>query len=303
MHLRVGTRASRLAKAQTGAVIEAITRACPSCSAQMVTFTTRGDREKGPLAEVGGKGLFTAELEAGLRSGEIDLAVHSAKDMPAVLDDDLIIAAVPPRADPRDVLVSRSGSLADLAPGARIGTGSLRRAAQLKNMRNDLVIEPVRGNVDTRIEKALGDGAELDGVVLAAAGLSRAGLGLLFADSIFPLKAGRFIPAPGQGILALQAAMHRPDLIELLTPVEDRDARDALEAERAVVRSLGAGCNSSLAVYLCPERRGWIGAAMASYPDGSGLFTVHTAGESADTAAADLLEGLVENGAEDMVGD
>jgi hydroxymethylbilane synthase len=221
--------------------------------------------------------------------------------MPAIMDEDLVIAAVPPRTDPRDVLVSRSGSLADLQPGARIGTGSLRRAAQVRDLREDVVVEPVRGNVDTRVEKALGEGAELDGVVIAAAGLARTGLAILFPDSIFPLQASRFVPAPGQGILAIQSSMGRPDLIELLAPVEDRDARDALEAERAVVRSLGAGCGSSLAVYLFPDRRAWVGAAMASRPDGSDLVRVHSAGETADAAAAELLEGLVEKGAEEMV--
>ena len=196
--IRIATRGSQLALAQTGQVAELIRQANPALRTELVAISTRGDRHAGPLAEVGGKGLFTRELEEALRAGTVDLAVHSAKDLPAEMESDFAIAAVPVRQDARDALASRSGPLAELPGGAAVGTGSLRRRAQLLAARPDLNVVPIRGNVETRLLKALGEQAELHAVVLAMAGLNRGGLADKYGDRLFPLDADQVIPAAGQ---------------------------------------------------------------------------------------------------------
>ena len=219
--IRIGTRGSLLALAQARLVAAAIERTRPPCRAELVPISTKGDRWAGPLDAAGRKGLFTAELEAALRDGRVQLAVHSAKDLPAQMPADLVLAGAPSREDPRDALVTRcGGGLADLPPGAAVGTGSLRRAAQLKALRPDLKIVPIRGNVETRIRKVL-DGKSgqlpfsaaengncpdfpLDAVILAMAGLKRSGLLETHKDRIHPFPVEDFVPAAGQGTLALQ---------------------------------------------------------------------------------------------------
>ncbi|HAU36818.1 MAG TPA: hydroxymethylbilane synthase, partial [Phycisphaerales bacterium] len=207
--LRIGTRRSRLATAQATLVVDALRRAHPGLACELAPLLTRGDRRTGPLADAGGKGLFTAELEDALRAGRIHLAVHSAKDMPAEMPAGLVIAAVPDRADPRDALVSRDGlAPADLPRGARVGTGSERRRVQLLALRDDLEIVALRGNVETRLSAAL-DGA-LDAVVLAMAGLERVGLAQEHATRVRPLDVATFLPAAGQGALAVQSQADSP---------------------------------------------------------------------------------------------
>ena len=166
LSLRIGTRGSRLALAQARIAADLLCSCHQGLNVEIVPLATRGDRHRGALAPVGGKGLFTAELEAALREGRLDLAVHSAKDLPAAMADDLVIAAVPPRADVRDVLLSRDGTtVADLPAGAWVGTGSLRRRAQLLDLRGDLEITPLRGNVETRVSKVLSDESPLAAVM------------------------------------------------------------------------------------------------------------------------------------------
>ena len=202
--IRIGTRSSELALAQTGLVARAIRRLLPSLEAEIVPVVTKGDTTTGPLWRAGGKGLFTSRLEDALRGGDIDLAVHSAKDVPTDMPGDLAISAVPERADPADVLVSPTGgSIEDLPPNARVGTSSLRRAAQLLARRPDVRVTPIRGNVETRLGKALsGDG--IDAAILAAAGLERSGLAKQHGPNICRLDPEQFLPAAGQGALLVQ---------------------------------------------------------------------------------------------------
>jgi hydroxymethylbilane synthase len=291
--LRIGTRGSRLALAQTRLAAEALKGVMPDRNVCIVPVRTSGDRTAGPLVDAGGKGLFTAELEEALRRGELDLAVHSAKDMPAVLADDLSIAAVLPRGDARDVLVSRSGPLEVLPARARVGTSSLRRAALLREARADLDIAPIRGNVDTRLQKVLGRDALFDAVVFALVGLERSELLPSCADHVFPLDIERFIPAAGQGALVLQTRSDNTDLRRLLAAVDDENARQALLAERSVVAGLQADCHSCLAVYITPNSVGWTARAMVAEPDGSNLLRCAADAPSARQAAEMLLRDLV----------
>jgi hydroxymethylbilane synthase len=240
--LRLGTRGSQLARAQSGLVARAVTRAT-GVSVRLVIIKTRGDRIiDRPLAEIGGKGLFTAELEAALRAHEIDFAVHSLKDLPTDDPAGLVLAAIPEREDPRDVLVG--GALDALPRGAVVGTGSLRRGCQLRALRPDLEIRGIRGNVDTRLRKR--DDGDYDAVVLAAAGLAR--LGIRRGDA-YALAPDQMVPAVGQGALAIQAAADRPDVLALLAHINHPETRRRIDAERAFLAAFGGGCNVAAGCY------------------------------------------------------
>ena len=283
--------------AQSRIVAEALRSCHPHLEVELVPIVTRGDGTAGELGAVGGKGLFTAELEEALRAGTIDLAVHSAKDLPAVMAQDLAVVAVPARADPRDALVSRAGwTLAQLPEGARVGTGSVRRREQLRAIRGDLRIVPLRGNVDSRLRKALADeradAERLDAVVLAMAGMLRSGLAEKHADNIQPLDVDDFIPAAGQGALAVQAAADNGEIAELVSHIDDAGSHQALLAERRVLRVLGADCHSCVAVHIAPEGGGWCGYAAAARPDGGGMVRLRVMGDSAEMAAEELVRGL-----------
>lgn len=296
--IRIATRGSQLALAQTGQVAELIRQAHPGIATELVAISTRGDRLAGPLAQVGGKGLFTRELEDALRCGSVDLAVHSAKDLPAAMDGDFAIACVPVRQDPRDALAGRAGGLDELPFGATVGTGSPRRCAQLLALRADLHVVPIRGNVETRLKKAAGKAADMDAVVLAMAGLNRGGLAGPYEQHLHPLGIEQFIPAAGQGLLALQTLAERADLAQLLAPIQDPDSGASLEAERAVVRGLGAGCQSCLAIHVtrCGQEE-WLGLAMAARLDGSDMLRLSCRADSADSVGRKLLKELTRLGA------
>jgi hydroxymethylbilane synthase len=300
--IRIATRGSQLALAQTGQVAELIRQAHPSIATELVAISTRGDRLAGPLAQVGGKGLFTRELEDALRCGSVDLAVHSAKDLPAAMESDFAIACVPARQDPRDALASRAGGLDELPPGATVGTGSPRRRAQLLALRPDLHVVPIRGNVETRLKKAAGEAADMDAVVLAMAGLNRGGLAGPYGQYLQPLDIERFIPAAGQGLLALQTLAERADIAQLLAAIQDADSSLALEAERAVLRGLGAGCQSCLAIHVsrCGNEE-WLGLAMAARLDGSDMIRLSCRADSADAAGRKLLAELTMRGADKLL--
>ncbi len=240
----LGTRASVLARTQTELVAAALTAAWPGLECTTRVIDTAGDRTQAsgePLPEIGGKGLFTEELERALRDGEIDIAVHSLKDLPTEDADGVVIGAVPAREDPGDCLVSRAGTLAELPPGAVVGTSSLRRAAQLLAFRPDLEVRSIRGNVDTRVRKVR-DG-EFDATVLAAAGIRRLGLEDEVAEW---LDEDVMLPSPGQGALAIQCRGGDPAL-ELLGPLDDAATRAEVTAERGFLRTLGAGCAAPVA--------------------------------------------------------
>jgi hydroxymethylbilane synthase len=235
--LRLGTRASALALAQSGHVAEAL-RALGH-EVELVRITTQGDTSSAAITQLGTTGVFVTALRDALLSGEVDLAVHSYKDLPTAPAVGLVIAAVPPRQDARDALVARDGlTLGELPAGARLGTGSPRRTAQLLALGMGHEVVPVRGNVDTRIAKVLS--GELDGVVLARAGLARLGRLAEITETLDPLQV---LPAPAQGALAIECRADS-DIESLLKALDDLDARTGVEAERALLAALEAGCSA-----------------------------------------------------------
>ena len=242
----IGTRASALARVQTELVVALLADAWPELECAVKAIATTGDRTQAsgePLPEIGGKGLFTAELERALRDGEIDAAVHSLKDLPTEDAPDVVVGAVTSREDARDCLVAREASaLAELRPGAVVGTSSLRRSAQLAALRPDLDIRSIRGNVDTRVRK-VSDG-EYDAAVLAAAGVRRLGLETAVTEWLSPEK---MLPAPGQGALAIQCRAQDEAMLALLAPLDDADTRAETTAERAFLQALGGGCAAPVA--------------------------------------------------------
>ncbi|MBL1105422.1 hydroxymethylbilane synthase [Streptomyces sp. 5-8] len=241
--LRLGTRRSKLAMAQSGQVAEAV-RQVTGKPVELVEITTYGDTSREHLAQIGGTGVFVTALRDALLRGEVDFAVHSLKDLPTTQPEELVLAAVPVREDPRDVIVARDAlKLTDLPRGARIGTGSPRRMAQLNAYAQahalDMETVPIRGNVDTRI-RYVRDG-ELDAVVLAAAGLNR--IGRIDEVTDF-LSVDTVLPAPGQGALAIECAADNADLIAALGELDDPFTRAAVTAERSLLAALEAGCSA-----------------------------------------------------------
>ncbi len=247
----IGTRASKLALVQTNQIRDALIAAHAGLEVRLEHITTRGDIILDrPLNAIGDKGLFITEIEDAMRAGRVDIAVHSAKDLPSELPSDMVLAALLPRADPRDALISLHGeSLLELPRGARVGTSSLRRACQLRNLRPDLWIEDLRGNVDTRLRK-LHDG-QYDAIVLAAAGLER--LGLLNEISEFLDPSEIMIPAVAQGIIGVEARAADLATLALLAVLDDPQARLAATAERAFLAQIGGGCQVPLGAYAVVE--------------------------------------------------
>ena len=242
--LRLGTRKSPMAMAQSGTVASLITERT-GIRVELVGLTSFGDVSQAQLTQIGGTGVFVSALRTCLLAGDVDLVVHSLKDLPTGDLPGITLAAVPARDDPRDALVGRDGAkLADLPPGARIGTGSPRRAAQLKLLRPDTRPVPVRGNAGTRLGQVLSGG--VDAVVLAHAGLARIGHLDLVTQVFEPEE---MLPAPGQGALAVECRDIDPDLVSLLASVEDPASRAAVTAERAVLAELQAGCSAPVGAY------------------------------------------------------
>ena len=244
--IRLGTRGSPLALRQAALVADRIRGQAPDRAVEIVPMKTSGDRlAQVSLGEFGGKGLYVKELEEALLAGRVDIAVHSLKDMPAELPEGLCLAAFPPRDDPRDVLVTRAGGgIADVPDGATVGTSSLRRRVLLLSVRPDLRIEAIRGNVDTRLAKL--SAGTWDAIVVAAAGLAR--LGLTPANAR-PLAPAEFVPAVGQGILAIEARSADREVRALLAAVDDPATRAQADAERAFLRQLGASCHTPVAAH------------------------------------------------------
>jgi hydroxymethylbilane synthase len=278
----LGTRASALARAQTDVVVALLTAAWPELGCATKVMTTAGDRTQAsgqPLPEIGGKGLFTAELERALRDGEIDVAVHSLKDLPTEDAPEVVVGAVTTREDARDCLVAREApSLSGLPPGALVGTSSLRRSAQLAALRPDLEIRSIRGNVDTRIRK-VHDG-EYDGAVLAAAGVRRLGLEGVVTEW---LSAETVLPAPGQGALAIQCRADDDALLALLAPLDDAAARAETTAERVFLRALGGGCAAPVAALAMTTTTPRVRLqGLVAAVDGTEMVRVHGEGEPAE---------------------
>ena len=242
--LRLGSRRSPMAVAQSGDVARLITERTGRQVA-LVGVTTFGDVSREHLTQIGGTGVFVSSLRESLLGGEVDFAVHSLKDLPTGPADGITIAATPPRDDPRDALVGRQGAkLADLPPGARIGTGSPRRAGQLALLRSDITCVPIRGNANTRLGRVR-DG-ELDAVVLAYAGLARIGFTDLVSEIFEP---DDMVPAPGQGALAVECLTSDTELVGLLSSVDHAPTRAAVTAERSLLAALEAGCSAPVGAY------------------------------------------------------
>ncbi len=265
---------------------------------EIVGVTTLGDVSRAQLTQIGGTGVFVSALREALLGGEVDLAVHSLKDLPTGPAAGVVLAAVPPRDDPRDALVARDGAkLADLLPGARIGTGSPRRAAQLLGLRSDLRSVPIRGNANTRLGK-VGDG-ELDGVVLAYAGLARIGYAST-ATQVF--EPDEMLPAPGQGALAVECRDGEPELAALLRMVTDQASLAAVTAERSLLEALEAGCSAPIGAYAAGTEQLRMQAAVMS-TDGTRALRAHGGAPGAEAwqLGRDLAAELLRSGASDLI--
>jgi len=285
--LRLGTRGSPLALAQARETMARLVAAHAELGAtgaiEIVPIRTSGDRPSSrTLAEEGGKGLFTKEIEEALLAGTIDLAVHSLKDMPTELPPGLVLASCLPREDPRDALIAKGGanSLADLAPGAVVGTASLRRTAQLLHCRPDLAIVPMRGNVGTRLRK-LADG-EVAATVLAVAGLRRLGQAQCISCVLEP---DQMLPSAGQGIIAVEIRAADMRTRALVEAIDDRDARTAAEAERALLAALDGSCRTPIGA-LATLALGRVALdAMVIRPDGKAIYRTRRDGTAAEARA------------------
>ena len=301
--LRLGTRGSALALAQSGHVAEAVS-ARLGRPVELVRVQTEGDRNAAAIAQIGGTGVFVTALRDALLAGAVDVAVHSYKDLPTAPAHGLVVAAVPPREDPRDVLVARDGlTLGELGAGARIGTGAPRRTAQLLGLGLGFDVVPIRGNVDTRIGKVRS--GEVDAVVLARAGLARLGRLDEATEVIDPLTV---LPAPAQGALAVECRADDAELAALLGGLDDADTRTAVVAERALLAALEAGCTApvgalaqvaegddGLELYL----RGLVAAV-----DGSDAVRLSATGPTSEAAQVGrrLAAELLDLGASDLIG-
>jgi hydroxymethylbilane synthase len=282
--LRIGTRGSPLALAQANEVRARLARTHGVDPTQIAieTIRTTGDivRDR-PLAEVGGKGLFTKEIEEALLAGTVDLAVHSAKDMPTALPDGLAITAALEREDPRDVFISRKAdSLNALPKGACVGTASLRREALVKRRRPDLVVVPFRGNVETRLRKL--ETGEVDATLLALAGLKRLGMAQA-ATAVLPLD--DFPPAVGQGIIAIETRVDDARTRALVDAINHADSATALAAERAFLAVLDGSCRTPIAGYAAIAAGQIAFRGLIAKPDGSAYFEATRAGAVADAAS------------------
>lgn len=299
--IRIGTRKSKLALWQANYVKGLLSTAYPTATVELITFVTKGDKvlDKS-LPAIGGKGLFTAELERSLLKGEIDCAVHSLKDLPTDNPDGLVVGAIPERAPVEDVLISRSGAkLDDLPEGAVIGTSSLRRAAQLRHHRPDLKIIDIRGNVPTRIKKALDPDGPYDATVLARAGVERLGL----HDQITEvLSLELMLPAPGQGAIGIQCR-DSADALALFAPIDHAPTRHAVTAERAFLNQLEGGCSVPVAAYATVQADDLHLSGRVIAVDASRMIAQENRGRAteADPLGRTLADQAAEQGAREIL--
>jgi hydroxymethylbilane synthase len=294
--IRIGSRGSALALWQAEHVKARLREL--GHEATITVITTTGDRVLDRrLENVGGKGAFLKEIEEALLARDVDLAVHSLKDVPVALPDGLRLCAFLERADPRDVLVSASGRLLDELPsGARIGTTSLRRQAQLRALRPQLVVADLRGNVDTRLRK-LGEG-QYDAILLAKAGITRLGR----QDEITEvLEPERLLPAPGQGAIVLECRVGDGAVAAAVAPLHHEPTARAVGAERAFLRALGGGCNVPLGAYAAPDGAGLWLRALVARADGSALVRAERRGDDAEALGRALAEELLSRGARELL--
>jgi hydroxymethylbilane synthase len=288
--LRIGTRRSRLALAQAEEVRALL--AGVGVESELVPMSTAGDRGESPTGSIAGlKGLWVNDIVRALRESEIDLAVHSAKDLPAEDEDGVVIAAVPERASPLDVLVTRDG---ELPRGGRVGTSSLRRQAQVWRWRPDVMLKDVRGNIDTRLRKL--EEGEVEGLILAAAGLLRLGV---VPEHTAPMSLTEMVPAPGQGALALQT--RDDESRAAVARLDHRESRIALEAERRLTALLGGGCALPFGAYASVEGDNLRLIGLVASPDGAQIIRTTADATSAREAADRAAEDLRAQGAEEIL--
>jgi hydroxymethylbilane synthase len=303
-HLVIGSRGSKLALTQSEMIKAELERLVPSLAIRIEIIKTSGDVKTDPLSVIGGKGVFTKELEDALLDGRVDLAVHSLKDLPTIIPEGLLIAAITKREDPRDALVlnqklkNLTPSIRGLPKGVTVGTSSPRRLAQLHYLRNDLVIKDLRGNVDTRLRKL--DAGEYDALVLACAGLRRLGLENRISA---PLPANEMLPAVGQGALGLETRANDEGVIEAVGKLDHKFTRLACIAERAMLRALGGGCQLPIAAYaVVREKRIRLDGLVAD-PQGQRVVKDRISGSlnEAEQLGATLGERLLEQGAKALL--
>jgi hydroxymethylbilane synthase len=297
--LILGSRGSALALWQAHHIKDRLEADSPGLVVELRIIKTQGDKiQDTPLAKIGGKGLFVKEIEEALLRSEIDLAVHSIKDVPGVLPDGLAIAAIPEREDPRDVLVSRAGGLADLPEGARVGTASLRRSCQLRAQRRDLRIEMLRGNVDTRLRRI--DEGAFDAIVLAAAGLRRLGHAARVTE-ILPHEV--CLPAIGQGALGIEQRQDDPAVAAHVSRLDHLPTATAVRAERAFLARLGGGCQTPIAGHATLRADVLTLEGLVGNPDGSEILRDSVTGPAAEaeTLGRTLADRLLARGADRLL--
>lgn len=292
--LRVGTRRSKLALVQTGLIVEALRQA--GQTVEVVEVTTEGDRNRAPLKVIGGTGVFVSAIREALLAGEIDVAVHSLKDLPTDPAEGITLAAVPPRENPFDVLIARDGLTFEKLPaGSTVGTGAQRRIAQLRRLRPDLTYVEIRGNVDTRIGKVR-DG-QYDAVVLAMAGLSRLGRADEVTEEFTP---DQILPSPGQGALAVECQAADESVVRVLAGLDDPRTRSAVTAERAVLNALAAGCSAPVGAFATVTEPDMLRlSAVVVAVEGSPSFRLSTSGplDRAEELGQELASALLAEGA------
>ena len=298
--LTAGTRGSKLALIQTQIVTDAIRAVAPALEIETRIITTEGDRnQRDSLTKLGGRGVFVGEIEQELRAGAIDFAVHSLKDLPASQPDGLLLVAVLPRGDARDALVSRNNvGLQQLPQGARVGSSSERRSAQLRALRSGLDHRNIRGNVDTRIRKL--DNSEYDAIVLAAAGLERLGLRHRITSYFSP---DEMLPSVGQGALVIECRADDKAAIDLLRPLDHAETRAAVEAERAFLRTFGAGCSLPVGGYATLSGDILRVEGLIANPEGTRIIRDHASGPARDAEALGrtLGEKVLQSGGRELL--
>ena len=298
--LIIATRASRLALWQAEFVRDSLQALYPTCKVELLSMTTRGDQILDrTLSKVGGKGLFIKELEVALLEGKAHLAVHSLKDVPFDLQSPFALPVIMKREDPRDAFVSNHyASLADLPEGAVVGTASLRREAQIRERYPHLIIKPLRGNLDTRLGKL--DKGEYDGIILAAAGLIRLGLGERIRSWLSPEDS---LPSAGQGALGIEIMEANSELQALLAPLACAESTARALAERTVSRLLGGSCQVPMAAYATIDNGQLHLRALVAEPDGSRIIRAEATGSAADAVAlgTEVANALLADGAKDIL--
>ncbi len=298
--IKIGTRGSKLALWQANWVKSALNAGNTSIAVELVPIKTRGDKILDvPLAKVGGKGLFVKEIEDALLNGRIDLAVHSMKDMPSEIPDGLCVGAIPEREIPQDVLISKKGLLLhDLMPGARVGTSSLRRSAQLLHARPDLVILPLRGNLDTRIKKL--ETENLDAIILAAAGVKRLGLENRITEY---LDENVMLPAVGQGALCIEIRQNDPEIEPIIAALNHQETWTVVMGERAFLNRLEGGCQVPIAAHGKLEKNTFTLCGLVAAVDGTTIIKETLSGpeDSSESIGVNLANRLLSMGAKTIM--